>query len=60
MDIKFLVTGMSRKSAGEMIRVAWIAFIGGCFLGLILGVTLMCLLQINRDDDRQKEEHKDA
>ena len=25
------------------------AFLGGLFLGLVLGVVTMCLLQINRD-----------
>lgn len=44
-----------------MIRVAGLAFLGGCFLGLILGVLLMCLLQINRDNVyEQKEDHRDA
>lgn len=27
-----------------------LAFAGGLFLGIILGITMMCLLQINRED----------
>lgn len=27
----------------------FLAFAGGTFLGIVLGITMMCLLQINRE-----------